>query len=77
MELAGTGFDNSFGTGAAGGATSWLRTSAPIHGTDEFSIRFTIWDTGDHNLDSTVLVDNFQWVAQGGSVQVGTMMTPM
>jgi hypothetical protein len=77
MELIGTGFDNSFGTGGEGGATTWLRTSAPIHRMDEFALRFAIWDTGDHNLDSTVLVDNFQWVAQGGSVQVGTMMIPM
>ena len=24
-------------------------------------IRFIIWDTGDENLDSHVLLDDFQW----------------
>jgi hypothetical protein len=77
MELAGTGFDNSFTAGGQeGGGTSWLQTTAPIHGGDAFAIRFAIWDTGDHNLDSTAVVDNFQWIASGGTVMVGTTEPP-
>jgi hypothetical protein len=76
-ELMGTGFDNSFGTpGGEGGGTTWLETTAPIKGGDEFLIRFSIWDTGDHNLDSTALIDNFRWIASGGTVIVGTTPVP-
>jgi hypothetical protein len=65
-ELDGTGFD----TWNSGGATSWLRTTAPVQGGDEFTIRFAIWDTGDQAYDSTVLVDSFEWIANGGTTVV-------
>lgn len=74
-ELLGTGMDGAPGMLDAGG-TSWLQTSAPIKGGEDVSIRFTIWDTGDHNLDSSVLVDAFQWIANGGTVKVGTIIPP-
>lgn len=67
-ELAGTGFD----VWDDAGATSWLVTTAPVTGGQELTIRFTIWDTGDASWDSTVLLDNFQWIADGGTVSVGT-----
>jgi hypothetical protein len=73
-QLQGTGFDNS-AYGNAGG-TAWLETQAPIKGGDTFTIRFAIWDTGDHALDSTAVVDNFEWIAQGGTVTVGTTPIP-
>ncbi|NUO49611.1 MAG: hypothetical protein HOV80_12210 [Polyangiaceae bacterium] len=66
--LAGTGFD----TWNDAGATGWLQTTAPIGGNETFTIRFAIWDTGDEAFDSTVLVDNFAWIANGGTVIVGT-----
>src|SRR5262249_29386962 len=69
-ELQGTGFESA-------GATVWLSTQAPIQGGSEFSIRFAIWDTGDTMLDSTVLVDNFEWVANGGTVAIGTKPVPV
>ncbi|MGH1342801.1 MAG: choice-of-anchor L domain-containing protein [Nannocystales bacterium] len=67
-ELAGTGFD----VWNDAGATSWLVTTAPVTGGQELTIRFAIWDTGDAAFDSTVLLDNFRWIADGGSVSVGT-----
>lgn len=67
-ELSGTGFD----AWDDAGATSWLTTTAPVTGGEQITIRFTIWDTGDQAWDSTVLLDNFQWVADGGTVDVGT-----
>ena len=67
-ELDGTGFD----VWDDAGATSWLVTTAPVEGGEEFTIRFAIWDTGDHNLDSSVLVDAFQWIASGGTVKLET-----
>jgi hypothetical protein len=70
-ELQATGFD-SWGDA---GATSWLKTTAPIGGGEEFTIRFATWDTGDSAWDSTVLIDNFRWIASGG-VNVGTVVVP-
>jgi len=66
QDLEGTGFD----IWDDAGATTWLRTQAPVEGGQEFTIRFAIWDTGDSALDSTVLIDNFQWIAE--PVGVGT-----
>jgi hypothetical protein len=67
-DLAGTGFD----VWDSAGATSWLKSQAPIKGGDELTIRFAMWDTGDSAWDSTTLIDNFQWIANGGTVTVGT-----
>ncbi len=67
-ELLGTGM---LGGANDGGGTSWLETTAPVKGGAEITIRFSIWDTGDHNLDSHVLIDSFQWIATPG-VKVGT-----
>jgi hypothetical protein len=36
------------------------------------TIRFAMWDAGNALYDSTVLIDNFQWIATGGNVAVGT-----
>jgi len=77
-ELAGTGFDapgmycatNSSG----GGATGWLTSQAPIMPGETFTIEFMIWDTGDESYDSSVLLDNFQWIA--GDTTAGTTRPP-
>ncbi len=77
-QMQGTGFDSwsCFADDGEAGGTGWLRTQAPIVGGQEFKIRFAIWDTGDNILDSTVLIDNFQWIASGGTVVVGTTPNP-
>lgn len=67
-ELDSTGFD----TWDDAGATSWLVTTSPVTGGQELTIRFAIWDTGDAAWDSTVLIDNFRWIADGADVDVGT-----
>ena len=46
-------------------------------GGEEFTIRLAIWDTGDQALDSTALIDNFRWLATGGTVTVGTKPIPV
>ena len=71
-EMQGTGFN----TWNDAGATGWLQSQAPVKGGDEFIVRWTIWDTGDGNYDSTALVDNFEWIANGGTVVVGTTPIP-
>jgi hypothetical protein len=69
-ELAGTGYastaktlcnNGSDVTATLGGATGWLTTQAPIKPGEQFTLEFMIWDAGDGILDSTVLIDHFQW----------------
>jgi hypothetical protein len=50
----------------ADGATAWRTTEAPVTPGKDVTIRFAIWDTGDQNFDSTVLIDDFQWIATPG-----------
>jgi hypothetical protein len=67
-ELQGTGFD----TPANSAATGWLRTHAQIVPGETFKLRLAVWDMGDEVLDTTVLVDNFQWVVEPGQATSGT-----
>jgi hypothetical protein len=58
-------------TAIPGGSTGWLTTTAPIMPGEDITLRFVIFDEGDHQLDSAVLIDNFQWAVQatkGGPV---------
>lgn len=83
-ELGGTGFGivknwcQIHGPGGQpsvnGGSTGWLTSQAPIKGGDNFTIEFIIWDTGDGAFDSSVLIDNFAFVA--GEVSTGTVRPP-
>jgi hypothetical protein len=75
-QLSGTGFDTWDSSFGGAGATSWLKSQAPVTGGSTVSIRFAIWDTGDQEFDSTVLVDNFQWIATKGTVVVSTNPEP-
>lgn len=75
IELIGTGFGFDTTNGDDHGATGWLRTTAPVPGNAEISVRFAVHDSGDGSLDSTTLVDNFQWIAKPGT-QVGTNPVP-
>jgi hypothetical protein len=66
--LAGTGF----GADTAGvnhAATGWLQTQVSIDPAlkgKDITLVFAVWDSGDGVLDSTALVDNFQWSTQPG-----------
>jgi hypothetical protein len=50
--LTGTGFETH-------AATGWLKTTVPVAGGEEITLRFAIWDSGDGAFDSTVLFDDF------------------
>ncbi|MBW2455092.1 MAG: choice-of-anchor L domain-containing protein [Deltaproteobacteria bacterium] len=67
-ELQGTGFEDH-------AATSWLQTQAPVTPGSEFTIRWLAYDSGDGVLDSTALVDNWEWIAEPGT-NVGTEPVP-
>jgi len=62
--LQGTGFDtvNDDYSPAPHAATGWLTTYAPVPAGKTIRLRFAIWDSSDGNLDSTVLIDRFEWV---------------
>ncbi len=74
-DLAGTGFDTWHGATGPAGATRWLKTQAPAQGGSIIKVRFAIWDAGNGQYDSTVLVDDFTWVATG-AVPLGTTPVP-
>ncbi|MBX3207183.1 MAG: choice-of-anchor L domain-containing protein [Labilithrix sp.] len=61
--LTGTGFDTVHDdySPAPHAATGWLTTYAPAPPGKVIRLRFAIWDSSDGNLDSTVLVDRFEW----------------
>jgi hypothetical protein len=73
-ELGGTGFadDGTFCGSAStgGGATGWLTTTAPVKPGETITLQLIIWDTGDPNWDSSVLLDHFAW--QPGPTMTGT-----
>lgn len=48
------------------------KMEAPVTPGSTVTIRFVMWDAGNALYDSTVLIDNFQWIATGGTVGVGT-----
>lgn len=83
-ELQGTGFydftgsygscNGGVGTSSSGGATGWLTSQAPIKGGETITIDFMIWNTGDSNYDSSVLLDHLTWVP--GPVSTGTTRPP-
>ncbi len=78
-ELAATGFENpgpwcAPKTSSGGGATGWLTSTAPVTPGETITLEFMIWDTGDWNFDSSVLLDHFQWVPT--PVQAGTQRPP-
>ncbi len=68
----GTGF-NEWGSNGAGG-TGWLETIVPVSPGSEFTVRFTIFDVGDSNLDSTVWIDAVGWVRSANPTTPETMV---
>lgn len=80
-QLNGTGFDgvcsNSYSgskympSSICGGATGWLNTTAPVKPGEQITLQFAIWDTGDRQWDSTVLLDNFRWSPTTASIETG------
>jgi hypothetical protein len=69
--LKGTGYgaeEADCGGKQGGASTGWLHTTAPVKGGETITIRFAVWDTNDPELDSTVLIDNFQWSSDDADV---------
>jgi hypothetical protein len=79
-ELQGTGFytpeDHCFSgqTDSGGGATGWLTTKAPVAPGEVIDLEFYVFDAGDQVLDSSVLIDKFEW--QASDTGTGTVRPP-
>jgi hypothetical protein len=65
-QIAGSGFGDNMN----GGSTGWLTTTAPVTPGDKIKLRFIVFDEGDGILDSSALIDNFQWGTQMVSAPV-------
>jgi hypothetical protein len=65
LELIGTGMGgwpvNGVSSVKDGGGTVWLKNDAPVVPGETIEIEWIIWDAGDHNVDSLVLLDKFRW----------------
>lgn len=77
LELIGNGWGGWNGSVSDGGTTGWLSNEVPlamkpnpnpggdpIPTGETLEIRFTLWDGGDHHVDSAVLLDRFRWSPQ-------------
>jgi hypothetical protein len=66
--LSGTGFEGH-------AATGWLTTTAPVDVVrgKEITLLWAVWDQGDGILDSTALIDDFQWSVDAAD---GTQTAP-
>ncbi|HEY1958665.1 MAG TPA: putative metal-binding motif-containing protein [Polyangiaceae bacterium] len=60
LTATGFGLDTAF---EDHGSTGWLTTTVPVDTLrgQTITLLFAIWDSGDGVLDSTALMDNFQW----------------
>ncbi len=84
LGLIGNGMGGWNGSITDGGATDWLQNDVPLGLKDNpndpgnpmnqiptaapIEIQFTIWDAGDHNVDSLVLLDRFRWNLEPASL---------
>jgi hypothetical protein len=77
LGLVGNGMGGWNGSITDGGGTGWLQNDVPmllkqnpnnpndptdlIPVVETIDLQFIIWDSGDHNVDSIVLLDRFRW----------------
>lgn len=55
--------------GWTNGSSGWLRTSAPVEKGQTFKIRLVTYDSDDGYVDSSTLIDNWQWHAEPGKTE--------
>lgn len=72
--LAGTGMDvptpdQCDASSLRGGGTGWLTVRGNVVPGEIITLRLALWDTGDDQYDSLILLDNFHW--SGANVAPG------
>jgi len=65
--LVGTGMEDSM----TGGGTPWLTTTAPAVPGEILELQLMVFDVSDDILDSLILLDGFQWLAEDPGVTTG------
>jgi hypothetical protein len=70
LELVGTGMGGWGNNLQDGGGTQWLINDSPVKPGETIEIQWMIWDAGDHNVDSLVLLDKFRWSITPSTVGV-------
>jgi len=62
-QLAGTGYEDTapFDSQPIGGGTGWLTTTSPVTPGETATLKFVLFDEGDHIYDSAALIDSFAW----------------
>jgi hypothetical protein len=70
LELVGTGMGGWGQNLKDGGGTEWLVNEAPVVPGETIELEFVIWDAGDHNVDSLVLLDHFRWSVTPSAIRV-------
>jgi hypothetical protein len=76
--LAGTGFGMDIAS-SNHAATGWLRTQVDVEPSlkgKDITLLFAIWDSGDGVLDSSALIDDFEWSTLPGQSTPVTIPTP-
>ena len=61
LDLVGNGMGGWGNDLTDGGGTEWLTNTAPVVPGETIELQFVVWDAGDHNVDSLVLLDHFRW----------------
>ncbi len=74
LDLIGTGFGFDTTGGQDHGSTGWLTTTAPVAKNSQIVLRWAVYDSSDGILDTSTLIDNWQWIAAPG-VMVTTVPT--
>lgn len=60
--LAGTGYERfDYMDRPIGGGTDWLHTTAPVTPGETATLKFILFDEGDHKFDSSVIIDHFRF----------------
>ena len=60
-QLGGTGYEDKASGLTIGGGTGWLTTTSPVTPGETATLRFIIFDEGDHIYDSTVIIDHVRF----------------
>lgn len=73
--LAGTNLDGTCTangiTGSCGGSTDWLYSQAPVLPNELIRMNFEVWDEGDSQWDSWVVIDDWLWSVETATIQTG------
>ncbi len=63
--LDGTQFGNTSAFDTSGGGTGWFQAQGTTVPGELLQLTFAVFDMGDTILDTSVLIDNFQWDCEG------------